>query len=168
MEHRFARVFVVNLHSRPDRWESFRERLPEDWPFGEVTRFVAIDGRLVPPPGWWKGGAGAWGCYRSHLKIIEDCLAQDIDSVLIMEDDALFVDGFTEKCRQFFDHLPSDWGFVYLGGQHLEQNIRLPRRVSEWAYRPYNVNRTHCFALRGRGMMEAVYKHLNAVPLMDG
>jgi hypothetical protein len=53
---------------------------------------------------------------------------------------------------------------VYLGGEHLKQNIRLPRRINDWVYRPFNVNRTHCFGLRGRAAMELVYRYLNAFP----
>jgi hypothetical protein len=52
---------------------------------------------------------------------------------------------------------------IYFGGQHIQENIRLPRKVNEWVYRPFNINRTHCYGLRGRKMIEQTYKHLNNV-----
>jgi len=50
---------------------------------------------------------------------------------------------------------------VYLGGQHIQENIGLPRKINEWVYHPFNVNRCHCYGLRGRKMLERAYKHLN-------
>jgi hypothetical protein len=50
---------------------------------------------------------------------------------------------------------------IYLGGQHIQENLGLPRKVNDWVYQPYNVNRCHCYGLRGRRMIERVYKHLN-------
>ncbi|MGB7323991.1 MAG: hypothetical protein WBD31_03910, partial [Rubripirellula sp.] len=41
------------------------------WPFPEPERFAAIDGRRVATPPQWRAGNGAWGCYRSHLLILE-------------------------------------------------------------------------------------------------
>ena len=156
----FEKIYVINLARRQDRFEKFQRKLPVGWPFQTPERFEAVDGSIVPPPYWWKSGNGAWGCYISHLRVIEQCLNQNIESVLVFEDDAVFANEFTEKVELFFDHLPDDWNYVYLGGQHLQEDERLPRNVNEWVYQPYNVNRTHAYAFRGRGVMEQVYRHL--------
>ena len=75
----------------------------------------------------------------------------------------MFVDGFTEKVQEFWKHLPVDWEMLYLGGQHIQENIGLPRKVNEWVYRSFNVNRCHCYGFRGRRMIEKAYKHRNNV-----
>ena len=68
----------------PDvRWDDFRRRFPADWPYRAVSHFPATDGKLCPPPAWWTESAGAWGCLRSHHRIIEECLNSGIESVLI-------------------------------------------------------------------------------------
>ncbi len=157
----FQRVYVVNLPRRKDRLDSFFNHLPSDWPFQTPEAFPALDGSLSTHPEWWNGGEGAWGCYRSHIRILEECLTNGVESVLILEDDAVCVENFQEKAQRFFDHLPQDWEMVYLGGQHLEENVRLPRKVNDWVYRPYNINRTHCFGLRGRKIMTTIYRHLH-------
>ena len=156
----FERVCVINLDRRPDRWREFLERLPADWPFAPPTRVSAVDGTLCPPPDWWRPGAGAWGCYRSHARVIEQALCEGVSSLLILEDDATFPPDFTPRALSFLGRLPPDWQMLYLGGQHLRTRTRPPTRLAEDLYRPFNVNRTHAYALRG-DMREVVYRHLN-------
>ena len=104
----------------------------------------------------------AWGCYKSHLNLIEQCVNEDVASILIFEDDAEFVDQFAEKVNQFIKHLPEGWqqnSMVYFGGQHLHTKLNPPRKINDFVYQPYNVNRTHAFALCGQ-MIKTVYHHL--------
>jgi GR25 family glycosyltransferase involved in LPS biosynthesis len=157
----FEKVYVINMPRRFDRWEQFNARLPDDWPFKKPIRYEALDGGIVTPPAWWNGGHGAWGCYRTHLRIIEECLNRDVPSVLILEDDAVCVENFREKTEQFWQYLPDDWEMIYLGGQHIQENLRLPRKLNDWVYQPFNVNRCHCYGFRGRKMLERAYCHLN-------
>jgi len=164
MQELFERVYAINLDSRPDRWEQFQKRLPEDWPFLPPQRFRGIEGKLVSSPLWWKGGPGSWGCHRTHTRIYEDCLNDGINSVLICEDDAVFTENFSEKAKVFVQHLPDDWSIIYLGGQHIQQNERLPRKINDWVYQPYNVNRNHCLGLRGRKTIELYFRHLTNYP----
>lgn len=156
----FEKVYVINLASRPDRLEAFRKRIPVDWPFPYPEVFTGIEGQLVPPPIWWKSGGGAWGCHRTHTRIQEDCLNNNINSVMVCEDDAVFVDGFSEKAVAFLNNLPDDWQIVYLGGQHIQTDQRLPRKINDWVYQPYNINRNHCYILRGRRAIELYFRHL--------
>lgn len=159
----FDRVVCINLARRADRWQEFQSRIPTDFPFGKIERYDAIDGKLTPPPHWWMGGSGAWGCYRSHMRILEECLHAGHDSYLVFEDDATFVEGFAKQVADYFAALPADWGLVYLGGQHLHAGTHAPQRINELVYRPFNVNRTHAFAVRGERTMRLLYQHLNSV-----
>ena len=158
----FERVYVVNLDRRQDRMAQFRAMLPPDWPFLQPERFRAVDGQLAEGPDWWKQGNGAWGCYRSHARILEECLNEQVNSVLILEDDALFPADFAARVTELLVNLPDDWEMLYLGGQHLGVPTNPPRRINEYVYAPYNVNRTHAFAVRGRPMLLALYKHLHS------
>jgi len=161
LSYAFEEVYVINMPRRTERWEQFNRLLPDDWPFKKPIRYEALDGGIVTPPAWWKEGNGAWGCYKTHLRILEDCLNHNVNSVLIMEDDAVCVENFREKVEQFWAYLPDNWEMVYLGGQHIQENLRLPRKINEWVYQPFNVNRCHCYGFRGRKMIERVYRHLN-------
>ena len=152
---------MVNLDRRNDRLKEWLKQLPDSWPFPQPERFAAIDGRRVATPPQWRAGNGAWGCYRSHLLILEKCLLEGIDSYVVFEDDAGFVDDFPDAVRSYVDELPADWGLAYLGGQHLYAGKHPPQRISDRVYRPYNVNRTHAFMVRGRENMKALYRHLH-------
>jgi hypothetical protein len=55
---------------------------------------------------------------------------------------------------------------VYLGGQMLHELTHPPQRVNHHCYAPFNVNRTHAFAVHQRGY-EKLYKHLMATPFAD-
>lgn len=139
------KTFVLNLDRRPDRLEAFRKTSPI-----YAERFEAVDGKICKPPHWWRATEGAWGCYRSHLAMIER--AQGLESVLIFEDDCIFCDGFTARLAEFQNELPSDWEQFYLGGQHFKIDEGKPEKISEHVYRPYNIHRTHAYALRGKGL----------------
>jgi hypothetical protein len=156
----FERCYVVSLDRRPDRYERFVSGLPSDWPFPQPERFRAVDGTVVPHPGWWRQGAGAWGCYRSHTLLLEKCINEGVESVLLLEDDAVFPSGFTSQAVPFVQALPADWDMVYLGGQLLKVGHERPTRISELVYQPYNVNRTHAFGVRGHKFMRELYKNL--------
>lgn len=157
----FERVYCVNLERRPDRWQDFLDGLPADWPFPAPQRYPAIDGQQCPAPKFWKQGNGAWGCYRSHVRILEDCLAGGVESVLLLEDDARFVPRFRENVERFLAALPADWQLLYLGGQHIQQAKGRPKYVNDHVYSCFNVNRTHAFAVRGGDFMRKFYKHLH-------
>jgi len=154
-------VFVINLDERPERMQSFSERA--NLAGLKATRWKAVSGEVVPCPGNWLAGNGAWGCYRSHMQIIEHCLSNRIGSCLIFEDDAVFKDDFFREASHFFAKLPSDWHQAYLGGQLLHTKSRPPLRINDRVLRPFNVNRTHCYALSRVGMTE-VYKHCSKLP----
>lgn len=140
------KTFVINLETRPARWEAFKS----DCPLLDYERFPAIDGNLIAIPGWWEASPGAWGCLCSHFAVIVKCITEEIKSVLIFEDDCIFKDGFEDRLSDFLYDLPTDWELAFLGGQH--KGTGKPEKISEGVYRPHNVIRTHAYALRGQGL----------------
>jgi hypothetical protein len=154
----FSRVHVVNLARRLERWEAFLSRLPDPWPLPRPERVLAVDGSLCRPPSGWRGGRGAWGCYRSHLRIIEQSLADGAGPILLLEDDATFADGFADNLANFLKSLPTDWHMAYLGGQHHRRQAGRPQPVGG-VFRVFNLNRTHAYAISKAGL-PIVYRHL--------
>lgn len=156
---KFDRVVCINLDRRYDRWDEFSELRLHDV-FGEVERMAAIDGVRASHPSWWKSGKGAWGCFRSHLRIIEDAINSQQQSVLIFEDDALPCDDFARKAEDFFGNLPDDWEMAFLGGQHWKVEERPPVRINDYVSRGWNIQRTHAYAINGRAALLKIYRHL--------
>ena len=146
LEEAFERVIVINLPFRDRR----RSRLEANLEISQIAKPAALTwergvcGDLTPPPTWWGAGNGAWGCLMSHLRIAQDAAHDKVASYCVLEDDVVFHPRAAEMLEHFMKNLPADWGQAYLGGQFLH---RQPERVNDWVVRPYNVNRTHAFAL---------------------
>jgi len=161
----FSKSFVINLPFKHDRLQSFLQNVPAS--LGPIEVWPAVHGDTVLHPDWWTAGRGAWGCYRSHLQILEHCYNAGLESYLVFEDDALFRPDFEELLSQVKSELPDDWEQLYLGGQLLHEQQHPPKRISDNLLIPFNVNRTHCFAVHRRGY-EKLYRHLNSVPFQQG
>ena len=161
---RLEKSFVINLVFKTDRLEKFQSSIPKCLRPVDVWR--AIHGDTVQHPDWWTAGRGAWGCYRSHMQILEMCYNEGVESYLVFEDDAVFHENFADLFPQFVANLPDDWEMVYLGGQLLHEIAHPPKRVNDHWYVPYNVNRTHAFAVHKRGY-EKLYRHLAATPFVN-
>ncbi len=178
----FDRVVCISLARHPERWEQFQRGLPADWPFARPKRLRAVDGLKARPPTTFAPATipiaqllqisghipdalqvtrmgGAWGCYRSHLRAIEDALTDDIEALLVFEDDAVFASDFAAQAEDFMHIVPADWHQVYFGGQHLD----VPKAINDTVLRCHNVNRTHAYAIR-RSMMRDAYRILSALP----
>ena len=94
----FDQIFVINLPSRRDRYEEMCEQLRRvglGWDSPKVTHFPAF--RPADDGGF--RSIGAHGCFRSHLGVIEQAIADGLDSILILEDDCNLSDEFNARMR---------------------------------------------------------------------
>jgi GR25 family glycosyltransferase involved in LPS biosynthesis len=99
----FDSVVVINLDRREDRLEKISTQLDN---LGiTFERFSAIDGKA-------EGIDPITAGTMSHQKVLE---ANPETKMLILEDDALFVDDFNEKFSEVIQHLPSTTDIFYLG-----------------------------------------------------
>lgn len=158
----FDRAFVISLKHRKARLKGFLDRLPKTSWMPEIEVVEGIVGDVCRPPDGWHSGNGAWGCARSHIRILEDCLNGNVGSYIVFEDDAHFRPQFA-GADAWFDSLPDDWEMAYLGGQLMHAKSHPPTVVAEGVLRPFNVNRTHCFAVSRNGMLP-IYQHLSLMP----
>jgi len=153
----FDRTFVINLDRRPDRWAAFQQQFPADWLFAKPERMPAFDGQICVVPDWYHAGAGAWGCLRTHVAIWWQMVDEDLESVLVLEDDAVFCRDAVKTMRQTMELVPDDWDQVYFGGQHLDTNERPPEVVyQDKLVRCRYTNRTHAYAIRQKFACEAL------------
>lgn len=135
---------------------------PKVWP--------AIDGQVTGTPTTWTyrefvpdkvnffRGPGAWGCYRSHLNLIEYLLNERIYTpTLILEDDAYPIEGFIESYKDFMSKVPNDWNQIYLGGQHLYE----PVSRNPTTFTAIRINRSHAYMVRGEDYIKRLYQILS-------
>jgi glycosyl transferase, family 25 len=161
IDEAFPYKVCINLDRRPERWQRVQERFAAHGMTG-VQRFAAVDGNAVAIPPHWRHTAGAYGCLRSHLAVVEEARRLGMPSVLIFEDDVVFD---TEVQRKFAERCPLpvarsqgaasprqpatgnrqlDWDLLYFGALHKDD----PVPVSEHLVRLTRSNSTYAYALR--------------------
>ncbi len=136
----FPYQVCINLNSRPDRWQRITARFAEQG-MNHVVRFQAADGKRLEIPPAWNHSAGAYGCLRSHLAVVEQARDEARPNVMIFEDDAVLAPGFTAKFADYVKQLPDDWDMLYFGGLHgkplteVADNVsRVTHSLSTYAY----------------------------------
>jgi hypothetical protein len=98
-------AFVLNLRSRPDRWERIKKRFE-----GTSIQVVRIAAR--------KHKVGAYGCFLSFIKALKKARAMKIPGIILMEDDCLPTPGWEKRwlvVRRWLDNNPDKWE-IYSGG----------------------------------------------------
>lgn len=144
----FERVIVLNLPFKTDRRARLERHLAETGICdpAKVKWERAICGDWTWAPTWWGGGNGAWGCLMSHVRVAQDAIHDSLSNYLVLEDDVYFHPRAGDMLTDLMRELPADWGQLYLGGQYLHQEPEMVPGTSH-LMRPFNVNRTHAFAL---------------------
>ena len=117
--------YVINLDRREDRMKKMFEHSPDLE--ARVTRVSAIEGkklvltpelaRLFRPHDFlWK--KAIMGCALSHLSLWWKLATehQEVNSFLILEDDAKLSPEWEGRWKQAQPHLPESWDVIYLGG----------------------------------------------------
>lgn len=118
-------VLVVNLDSRPDRWQDVQARMADFIPEHKLHRLSATLGAALPGYGvapWFRGRkrdktwAGRAGCALSHRAAIFHARQQGWRTVLILEDDIEFEPTLVEVLAALPTALQAaDWQACYLG-----------------------------------------------------
>lgn len=141
-----SRIYLINLKSRTDRLEHFRQlQKDKGWPLQEPIIFEAVRGDTVGVPHYFTQGGGAWGCLRSHVTCLERVLMDGLDSVLMMEDDATWKADAWQRLDQFFAAVPQPYDMLMLGGQH----NRKATPVNDECVKVVSCGRTHAYLLKG-------------------
>jgi GR25 family glycosyltransferase involved in LPS biosynthesis len=99
----FDKVVVINLDRRTDRMEILDAQLNKLGIDYEVHS--AVDGKQLDISPIIAGT-------MSHVQVLKKYQDQKI---LVLEDDALFVDDFNEKFEEVMQTIPADWDIFYLG-----------------------------------------------------
>ena len=87
----------------------------------------------------------------------------DVGSILVLEDDAVFAPDFGAAARQFIGALPADWEGIYFGGQHAFK----PEPVAAGVVKCLSVYRTHAYAARGAYLCGLSYVWGNSQITLD-
>jgi GR25 family glycosyltransferase involved in LPS biosynthesis len=128
----FDKVVVINLDKRVDRLEKITEQLND---LGiTFERFSAIDGTGKNP---------MLANRDSHVEVWKQNLGK---KVLILEDDAYFVEGFQERFDEVIESLPEDWDVFYLGALIDKKTGKVIKVNNDW-YRQIVSTGTQAYCL---------------------
>jgi GR25 family glycosyltransferase involved in LPS biosynthesis len=141
---RFDKVYCINLDKRPDRLENFDKQVKK-YNLGEYVRVSAFDGSNLNYDTKTTNGVsnGAFGLLTTNIKIINEAISENLNSILIIEDDCYFTDEIID-IDTYFDCLPNDWDMLYMGGNHLVQ----PTIINEKIGKVYSTYTTHFVGIK--------------------
>jgi GR25 family glycosyltransferase involved in LPS biosynthesis len=118
------RTFCITLKETPLRTRSFNDSAKTAGVTAEL--FYGVFGKklgMIPKyPNILESSnseifmtEGAVGCVFSHLTLWKALSILPENEFMVLEDDALFTEGFKDKFHSLYIKLPSNWEFVYVG-----------------------------------------------------
>jgi glycosyl transferase family 25 len=134
----FDKVYLMNLKRRPDRLKNFLNYYKNsDMKNIPLLKFDAIDGsklemssiplselaigelQQLESTGFrtkhYQLTKGGIGCYLSHVKIWENILKNNYETVLIFEDDAQVPKDILKSINEEIVYIPNDWDIILYG-----------------------------------------------------
>ena len=58
---------------------------------------------------------GAWGYLHTMIKILEEAIKEDLDSILVLDDDAIFHKNINDLFKKYIQQVSDDWKIIQLG-----------------------------------------------------
>jgi GR25 family glycosyltransferase involved in LPS biosynthesis len=114
------KAYCINLDRDAESWKRSKDQF--EIHSLEVQRFSAVNGSELEIPDLCPNSGekfilskGGYGCFLSHLKIIELAKEQNLDYVMIFEDDVELCDDFGERLKYLSDCNIS-FDMFYFGG----------------------------------------------------
>ena len=145
----FDKIYCINLNHRSDRWDNCSLQFKKNGL--KVDRFEAINGKELVPNGLNGLMSGEIGVIRSNYNVIKNAKDNGYKNIIIFEDDVELCDDFTIRFESLFDSVPKDWGFLYLGGNHVGGLTIVNENVSRLR---------HSYAIHAICINEQVYDHI--------
>lgn len=145
----FDHIYCINLKHRDDRWDNCQRQFDK---FGmSVERFEAVNGKEVVPDGVGKLLPGEVGVIRSNYNVIKDAKEKGYKQIIIFEDDVELCEDFNERFKLHYDSTPTDWRFIYMGGNHVGGLTPINNKVSKIR---------HSYAIHAICVHEELYDHI--------
>jgi GR25 family glycosyltransferase involved in LPS biosynthesis len=139
------KAHVINLKHRRDRLTQIKNQCEKE--SLDFVRHEAVNGQKqffdVIPSKRMRGHAG---CQQSHMNLLSSVKGSS-DWHLILEDDAVLIEGFKDKAKHIIDTLPKDAQMCYLGGNTYLYDDSI-EDYNEELVRAFKVMATHCYIIK--------------------
>lgn len=122
----FDRIYVIHLPERVDRYHALQGELAN---IGIDIRDPKVRFPAPPYPTDAHGfpSLGVYSNFIRHLGILKECLADGVEQMLILEDDAIFRHQLRDEANQeqIIQRLSQDdWGMCFLGHKIAKHELR--------------------------------------------
>jgi GR25 family glycosyltransferase involved in LPS biosynthesis len=145
IEHTFC-ISLLEATQRRARLDKLLEAA--QWNLPSVNYINAVRGTDINKPKFVRVSLGAWGCFLSHLKVLDYCISKRINTYLMLEDDAYIPHNFNSLYADFMEEVPRDWEMLFLGGQHLNLDKQYPAIISPHIVKCHYLVRAHAYVVR--------------------
>jgi glycosyl transferase family 25 len=143
----FDRISIIHLKERADRYRELARELRR---LGiEITHGkVCIPDAPMPSEASGFPDKGTYGNFLSHLEILKSAQRDGLQSVWVLEDDAIFSHRFVREQHKIAEFLSrSQWDICFFGHTLTKQldalEVGLPRFHGPFLW-------AHCYAVHGR------------------
>jgi glycosyl transferase family 25 len=143
----FDRISIVHLRARTDRYHALVCELRR---MGiEITnKKVSIPDAPMPADANSFPGKGMYGSFLSHLDILQSARKNDLQSVWVLEDDAIFSRRFVREQHKIVEFLSrNEWDICYFGHTLTDELRSLPLGFPRYSGAFYWA---HCYAVHAR------------------
>jgi GR25 family glycosyltransferase involved in LPS biosynthesis len=142
----FDKTFCINLERRSDRWEECFTEFNK-YELTNIDRFIAVDGKELPQVTSGFVTPSRLALVLTNIKILEEAIENNYNSILILEDDVEFNDQVLNM-DEYFKVLPKNWDMLYFGGNHnTHMGINPPIIINEKVSKLHSTYSTHCVAI---------------------
>lgn len=155
------KVFCINLARRPER--KYEAQVEIDKLGISVEWYDAIDSSLMSLTSSNNLKPGMVGCYLSHYFILQHCLMNGYERILILEDDIQLITGGNSLLAHALPKLPTDWQFVYLGCTIIEAERHRTKTVNDYWCVPGGSWGTQAYMINGKDAIRKIYNSLKQI-----
>jgi GR25 family glycosyltransferase involved in LPS biosynthesis len=146
-------IYVINLPERSDRLKHIESQL-KNIQCNEYKIIEGINGSLIENPTRLKNGM--FGLIKTYLKIYEEWSKEENETIMIIEDDSIFVDDFNQKMEIYIKNVPSNWDMIYFGANHNYHTGMKTLSVNENCIKLNNSYSAHCVLLKKNVFIELI------------
>ena len=116
-------IYIINMKYRTDKKKRMEDELKKHNLDGNFIEAIVgydididkmIENKLINNKLDRNLRRGEIGCYLSHIKVWKSFLRSNDKYALILEDDAVFIDGFKDKLRDLLKEITFPFDMIYL------------------------------------------------------
>jgi GR25 family glycosyltransferase involved in LPS biosynthesis len=138
-------IYVINLKHRKDRKTHITSELKKI----RCKTYKLIEGingnDLINTT---KLSNGMLGLNQTYLKIYDEWSREKNDSILIIEDDCIFLENFNSELNLYMSNIPDNWEMVYFGGNHNYHMGSGTEKINPYCIKLNHTFTAHCVLLK--------------------